>query len=90
MKLSSRTTSISGPIRIALVLACTLALGACVSIPQRAWRNGEGMTNSLAYQAVLSGDMSFRAHRELQSSVDPLRANYRDVAFKPFSDWWWW
>jgi hypothetical protein len=89
MNCSTRTSSISGLVRIALLLACTAALSACVSIPQRAWRNGEGMTSSLAYQAVLSGDMSFRAHRELQQSIDPRRVNFREVAYQPFGDWWW-
>ena len=89
MKFSPRPSSISGLVRIALVVACFGGLSACVSIPQRAWRNGEGMTGSLGYRAVMSGDMSFRAHRELQTSLDPRRANYQDLAYKPFGDWWW-
>jgi hypothetical protein len=74
--------------RIALAIACVGALGACASIPQRAWRNGEAMSQSLAYQRVMSGDMSFRAHRELQQSLDPRRLNYREVAFPAFGQWW--
>ena len=82
-------TPTSSAVRIALLIAVAGALGACVSIPQRAWQNGRGMTNSLAYQAVMSGNMSVKAHQELEASLNPLRANYRDVAFKPFGDWWW-
>ena len=83
------TRSISAAARIALLLACAGSLGACISIPQRAWRNGQGMAGSQAYQAVMSGDMSFRAHRELESSLDPLRINSLDLPFRPFADWWW-
>jgi len=46
------------------------------------------MTSSRAYRSTLSGDMSFRTHRELQQSLDPRRLNYREVAFPAFGDWW--
>jgi len=39
----------------------------------------------------MSGNNSFRTHRELQSSLDPLRLNYREVAFPAFpksGNWW--
>jgi hypothetical protein len=74
--------------RTLLAVACVATLGACISIPQRAWRNGEAMTQSRAYQAVLSGNTSFQVHRQLQQSLDPLRLNYREVAFPPFGQWW--
>lgn len=64
------------------------ALSACISIPERAWRNGEAMTQSRAYSAVMSGNTSFKAARQLQSSLDPLRLNYREVAYPPFGQWW--
>lgn len=80
--------TIPAVIRIALLLACAGGLSACFSIPERAWRNGEGMTQSRAYRAVLSGDMSVKAHQELQSSVDPRRVNFREAAFPPFGQWW--
>jgi len=66
-------------------------LGACISIPQRAWANGEAMSASRASSRALSGDMSFRTHRELQSSLNPLRLNYREVAYPGFpknGTWW--
>ena len=66
-------------------------LGACISIPQRAWANGEAMGSSRASGLAAYGDMSFRTHRELQSSLDPRRLNYREVAYPGFpkSGTWW-
>ena len=75
-------------VRIALAAAALATLGACASIPQRAWRNGEAMTQSRAYSEVLSGNPSFQAHRQLQSSLDPRRLNYREVPYPPFGQWW--
>jgi DNA-binding transcriptional regulator LsrR (DeoR family) len=80
--------AITAAARAAVAIICIGALGACASIPQRAWRNGEAMTQSRAYQAVMSGNMSFQVHRQLQQSLDPLRLNYREVAFPPFGQWW--
>jgi len=74
--------------RIALLAACVGGLGACASIPQRAWRNGEAMTSSRAYNAVMQGNTSFNVHRQLQQSIDPRRLNYREVAFPAFGTWW--
>jgi hypothetical protein len=78
-------------IRTMLALVAAGSLGACASIPQRAWANGEAMSSSRAYWQVMSGSTSFRAHRELQSSLDPLRLNYQEVAFPAFpkSGGWW-
>ena len=87
----TRTTvvpAIKNAARVALAIASIGSLAACASIPQRAWRNGEAMTQSRAYQSVMSGNMSFQAHRQLQQSLDPLRLNYREVAFPPFGQWW--
>jgi hypothetical protein len=75
-------------IRATVAVTTIAALGACASIPKRAWANGEAMTPSRAYRSTLSGDMSFRTHRELQQSLDPRRLNYREVAFPAFGDWW--
>lgn len=75
-------------IRSAVVVVTLAALGACASIPQRAWANGEAMTSSRAYRSVLSGNQSIQAHRELQSSLDPRRLNFREVAYPAFGDWW--
>jgi len=81
------------PKRIACV-AALLALGgldACVSIPKRAWANGEAMSASRADYRILSGDRSPSAFRALQSSLDPLRLNYREVAYPGFpkgGTWW--
>lgn len=75
-------------VRAAIVVAGFATLGACASIPQRAWRNGEAMTESRAYRSVLGGNQSMQAHRELQSSLDPRRLNYREVAYPAFGFWW--
>jgi hypothetical protein len=74
--------------RIALLAVAVGGLGACASIPQRAWRNGEAMTSSRAYDAVMQGNTSFAVHRQLQRSLDPRRLNYREVAFPAFGTWW--
>ena len=75
-------------VRATVAVVTIAALGACASIPKRAWANGEAMTSSRAYRQVLSGDNSIRAHRELQSTLNPRRLNYREVAFPAFGDWW--
>lgn len=75
-------------VRVTVAVTSIVVLGACASIPKRAWANGEAMTSSRAYRSALSGDMSFRTHRELQQSLDPRRLNYREVAFPAFGDWW--
>jgi hypothetical protein len=74
--------------RIVLAATALAALGACASIPQRAWRNGEAMAQSRAYQEVLSGNTSFQAHRQLQSSLDPRRLGYWEVPYPAFGQWW--
>jgi len=78
-------------IRVTLALLAAGTLGACASIPQRAWANGAAMSSSRAYWEVMSGNNSFRTHRELQSSIDPLRLNFQEVAFPAFpknGGWW--
>lgn len=77
-----------GAVRVALAVAALATLGACASIPQRAWANGEAMTSSRAYRAVLNGNQSIQAHHELMWSLDPLRLNYQEKAYSPFGSWW--
>jgi len=72
-----------------LALAAVASLGACATIPQRAWDNGRAMSQSRAFRAAASGDVSVRTHRELYSSADARRIGYRDVAYPAFGDWWW-
>jgi hypothetical protein len=74
--------------RIAVALGALAMLGACASIPQRAWANGRAMTASRAYQSVMGGNQSMQAHRELMWSLDPLRLNYSELAYRPFGQWW--
>ena len=75
-------------VRVTVAVTTIVALGACASIPKRAWANGEAMQSSRAYRSMLSGDNSMRAHRELEQSLNPRRLNYREVPFPAFGDWW--
>jgi hypothetical protein len=75
--------------RSMLALAVAAALNACASIPQRAWANGQAMTTSRGYQAVMSGNNSFTAQRALHSGADPFKALYRQRDYQPFAEWWW-
>lgn len=75
-------------IRIAVALAVMGGLGACISIPQRAWANGEAMTQSRAYESVMSGNKSIQAHKELMWSLNPRMLNYQQKPYAPFGDWW--
>jgi hypothetical protein len=69
-------------IRAMLAILAAGSLGACASIPKRAWANGEAMSSSRAYWEIMSGNNSFRAHRELQSSLDPRRSTTRKSRFR--------
>jgi hypothetical protein len=75
-------------VRIAIVAAGLASLGACASIPQRAWANGEAMTSSRAYRSVMSGNTSMQAHRELMWSLNPRMLNFRQVDYPAFGQWW--
>jgi hypothetical protein len=77
--------------RIAVIAVCLGALGACASIPKRAWANGEAMTSSRAYNEVMQGNTSFAVRRQLQSTLNPRLLNYNEVAypaFPKFGTWW--
>jgi hypothetical protein len=81
-------TGIKSVIRAAVVLAGLSSLGACASIPHRAWANGEAMVESRAYRSVMSGNQSIQAHRELNTSLNPRLLNYRQVSYPAFGKWW--
>ena len=72
--------------RVGVHIGVALALAGCVSIPARAWRNGQAMESSSAYQRVLGGDMSFSTHRDLQNAVNfGALGFYREApVFSPF------
>lgn len=73
-------------VRVGVLVGLALALAGCAAIPARAWRNGQAMSNSRAYQRVLSGDMSFATHRQLQDAVNfGALGFYREAPeFSPF------
>ena len=58
--------------RLAMIAAGLATLGACASIPQRAWDNGRGMTATREYQMKLNGDISFNTQRNLYVRSSPL------------------
>ena len=67
---TTRSGQAKAIVRVGVLVGLAVALSGCVSIPARAWRNGEAMSRSRAYQRVLNGDMSFATHRELQSVIN--------------------
>jgi hypothetical protein len=73
-------------VRTAIIVAALASLGACASIPQRAWANGRSMESSRAYYSVLNGNQSIQAHHELMWSLNQ-RVNYQK-AYQPFGQWW--
>ena len=76
-------------VRFAIVAASLATLGACASIPQRAWLNGEAMTASRGYQSVMSGNMSIQSHRALQGSFNSAHLSFStEKSYTPFSQWW--
>ncbi len=83
-----RGTKIHSVVRAAIVIAGLSSLGACASIPERAWANGRAMTQSRAYQAVMAGDRSVQTFHQLNYSLNPRRLNYTELAYQPFSQWW--
>ncbi len=84
-----RTNHFRNVVAKVLALAAVASLGACATIPQRAWDNGRAMSQSRAFRAAASGDMSVRTHRELYSSADARRIGYSERAYPAFGDWWW-
>ena len=83
-----RKLNVKVVVRAAVALAGLATLGACASIPKRAWANGEAMTSSRAYQSVMSGNQSIQAHKELMWSLNPRLLNYQQKAYTPFTNWW--
>jgi len=85
----NRTSLSRSLVRVAIVIGAVSTLGACAPVSERAWANGRAMTQSRAFRAAASGDMSVRTHRELIAAANPRRVNYREVAYPAFGDWWW-
>ena len=64
-----------------------LAMGACASIPQRAWDNGRNIQSTGAYRSMMRGDHSFQNMRRVYSSLDVYRSQYTPAPFQPFGRW---
>jgi hypothetical protein len=75
-------------VRTALLTFAVAMLGACATVPERAWANGQAMSNSRAYRQAMSGDMSLTTHSELRTAANPLRLNHRERPYAPFTHWW--
>ena len=77
--------------RVAAFVALAATLAGCVSIPQRAWRNGAALEDSRAYQRVLGGDMSFATRRDLQNSLNFGALGFYQEApmYSPFPKYGW-
>jgi hypothetical protein len=61
-------------VRTALAVVVISTLGACVTIPERAWANGQGMSATREYQRKMNnlGSLDFNAQRSLYSRSNPL------------------
>lgn len=61
-------------VRTALAAFTIASLGACVTIPERAWANGQGMSATREYRNKMNslGSMDFSAQRALYSRSNPL------------------
>ena len=46
-------------VRTAIAAFAIAGLGACVTIPERAWANGQGMTATKEYRMKMNGDIGF-------------------------------
>jgi hypothetical protein len=69
-------------VRITLAAAGIATLGACATVPERAWNNGRALSTSQAYQRAIRGDMSLSTHRQLLSESSPLRL-HSEVRWTP-------
>lgn len=74
--------------RAALAAAAVASLGACASVPERAWANGQAMSQSRAYYQAMNGDMSLTTHSKLRTAANPYIMGHREVRYAPFSHWW--
>jgi hypothetical protein len=70
-----------------LVVAALVGLGACASIPHRAWQNGANLPSSRGYRSLTQGDHSFQTMRQLHTSMDPYRSLYQQRPYQPFGRW---
>jgi hypothetical protein len=70
-----------------LAIAALVGLGACASIPQRAWDNGRSMSSSRAYRQLMYGDRSFQNMRALYNSMDSYMSQYTPAPYQPFGRW---
>jgi hypothetical protein len=70
-----------------VVVAVFVSLGACASIPQRAWDNGRNISSSRSYRSMMRGDHSFQTMRQLYGTMDPYRSLYTPLPYSYFGHW---
>ena len=83
---SKNVSALRTVVRTAIIIAGLASLGACASIPQRAWANGRSLESSRAYQSVLQGNMSIQAHKQMFWDLN--QRSYYQKSYQPFGDWW--
>jgi hypothetical protein len=61
-------------LRTAIAAFAIASLGACVTIPERAWANGQGMSATQEYRMKMNtlGSLDFNRQRALYSRSNPL------------------
>ena len=78
-------------LRAALAASALATLSGCASvrgaIPERAWANGNAMSQSNAYYQTMSGDLSLGTQMKLRNSANPRYMNHREVNFPAFRHW---
>ena len=73
--------------RAVTVAAALVGLGACASIPQRAWDNGRAMSARGGDAAFMRGERGFRVVRQAYSSMDPRPFAYSPAPYPYFGHW---
>ena len=72
-------------VRTAIAAFAVTTLGACVTIPERAWVNGQALSSSRELRQAMNGDMSLQTMRSLYSASDPRRL-HSPVRWTPSRD----
>lgn len=68
--------------------AALVGLGACASIPQRAWDNGRAMSARGGDRAFMRGERGFHVMRQTYSSMDPSPfSHYSPMPYPYFGHW---
>ena len=72
---------------IAVVLGALAAATGCASVSPRALYNGQAMTRSWQYRAVLAGNTNPANLRAIYYNSDARLVSYRSVQYPAFGHW---